>query len=163
MAVVRLGWPWIFLVSFFDEEYPLYQSAYYNDVTNKFETGEYPATVHPAPIIYDGNIAVLIGPDCISACEGFAYALSTGNRSILIGHYPTAGAFGEVGRGQYKFPDDISLQFPTGRPETLDGNLLIEGIGVKPDIVVPVTVSSALGEVDTVLEAAIQTLLEMNK
>ena len=146
---------------FFDEEFPLYQSAYYSHQTESFEYTEHPATIRPAPLYYDGKIAVLIGPNCVSACEGFAYALSTGSRAILIGHYPTAGAFGEVGRGQYKLPGDISLQFPTGRPETLNGQLLIEGKGVQPEITVPVTLESALGEVDAVLETAIRSLLEM--
>ncbi len=53
------------------------------------------------------------------------------------------------------------LQFPTGRPETSDGKLLIEGSGVAPDILVPVTQESALDELDAVLEAAIEALLDM--
>lgn len=145
---------------FFDEEISLYRSAYYSHKTETFEYSKDPATLRPSPVTYDGVIAVLIGPDCVSACEGFAYALSYGGRAILVGHYPTAGAFGEVGRGQYKLPGDISLQFPTGRPETLDGKLFIEGQGVLPEIVVPVTLESASGEADTVLEAAIRALLE---
>ncbi len=145
---------------FFDEEFTLYRNAYFSNKSGEFEYSKHPSTISPAPLFYDGEIAVLIGPDCVSACEGFAYALSSSGRAILVGHYPTAGAFGEVGRGQYKLPGDISLQFPTGRPETLDGKLLIEGEGVQPEIVVPVTAESALGEVDAVLEAAIQSLLE---
>lgn len=145
---------------FFDEEFPLYQSAYFSNKTGNFEVQKHPAIVRPAPSYYEGVIAVLIGPDCVSACEGFAYALSSGGRSILVGHYPTAGAFGEVGRGQYKLPGDISMQFPTGRPETLNGELLIEGKGVTPDIVVPISFESAMGEIDAVLTAAIQAVLE---
>jgi C-terminal processing protease CtpA/Prc len=68
--------------------------------------------------------------------------------------------YGEVGRGQYDLPGDISLQFPTGRPETLDGELLIEGVGIVPDILVPVTEESALGLTDAVLDAAIDALLD---
>jgi C-terminal processing protease CtpA/Prc len=86
--------------------------------------------------------------------------MSQGDRSIIVGNYPTAGAFGEVGRGQYDLPDDISMQFPTGRPETPDGQLLIEGVGVIPDITVPVTEESVLGGSDTVLEAAVQAILD---
>ena len=103
---------------------------------------------------------MLVSPYCVSACEGFAHALSQGGRSTIVGHYPTAGAFGEVGRGQYELPDEISMQFPTGRPETMNGDLLIEGVGVQPDVVVPVTEDSALERVDAVLEAAIQSVLE---
>ncbi len=123
-----------------------------------FEPNEIPSKITPAPLYYDGDIAVLVSPACISACEGFAYALQQSPQTVVVGHAATAGAFGEVGRGQYELPGDLSLQFPTGRPETLDGDVLIEGVGVEPDIFVPVTEASALGQVDAVLEAAIDAL-----
>lgn len=85
--------------------------------------------------------------------------LSLKDDATIIGHFPTSGAFGEVGRGQYDLPADLSMQFPTGRSETLEGNLLLEGTGVIPEITVPVTEDSALGRVDAVLEAAIKALL----
>ncbi len=143
----------------FDEEFVVSQRLYYNDISGEFEIRGLPARIEPGPLYYDGAIAVLVSPDCASACEGFAYAITQGGRSIVVGHYPTAGMYGEVGRGQYDLPADISLQFPTGRPETLDGELLIEGVGIIPDILVPVTEESALGLTDTVLEAAIDALL----
>lgn len=146
---------------FFDEEIPLYEGYYYSEKTGGFESDGNPTRIKPGPILYEGPIAVLVSPYCISACEGFAYALTQQDRSIIIGNYPTAGAFGEVGRGQYELPDDISIQFPTGRPETPDGRLLIEGSGVIPDIVVPVTEEAVLGDTDTVLQTAIQTLLNI--
>jgi C-terminal processing protease CtpA/Prc len=143
---------------FFDEEIVLSINKYYNEVTGVFEPRDIPSRIEPAPEYYEGAIAVLVSPDCASACEGFANALAQGGRSVVVGHYPTAGMFGEVGRGQYDLPGDISLQFPTGRPETPDGKLLIEGVGVIPDILVPVTEESALGLKDTVLQAAIDAL-----
>ena len=145
---------------FFDQSFDLYQSRYYNDQTGQFELSEHPARIEPAPLHYDAPIAVLVSPNCVSACEGFAYAMQQNNRAVIVGHYPTAGAFGEVGRGQYSLPDELTMQFPTGRPETLDGSLLIENVGVIPNITVPVTAESALGSIDTVLEAAVQALLE---
>ena len=60
-------------------------------------------------------------------------------------------------------PGDISIQFPTGKSFSLDGKLIIEGTGVIPQIVVPVTVESAMSEEDAVLEAAIQALLDLIK
>ena len=78
----------------------------------------------------------------------------------MVGHYPTTGTYGGVGRGQCKLPDDLSFQFPTSRTETLDGVLLIEGVGIVPDISVPVTEDGALGLEDPMLDAAIETLLE---
>ena len=114
----------------------------------------------PGPMLYEGPVALLVSPYCVSACEGFAYALTWDERSIVVGHHPTAGAYGGVGRGQCSLPDDLSLQFPTSRTETLDGVLLIEGVGVVPDVTVPVTEKSALGLEDPVLDAAIEALLE---
>ncbi|MBN2501012.1 MAG: hypothetical protein JXB38_09570 [Anaerolineales bacterium] len=143
---------------FFDEEIEVYQRSYYNELLGEWEYGEFPATIEPGPLYYDGEVAVLVSPTCVSACEGFAAMLTENNRATIIGHYPTAGAFGEVGRGQYDMPDGYSMQFPTGRPETMDGELYIEDVGVVPDIVVPVTEESALGQVDAVLQAAIDEL-----
>jgi C-terminal processing protease CtpA/Prc len=143
---------------FFDHEVPLYKSLYYNERTGKFEPNDFPATIKPGPEEYQGKIAVLVGPDCVSACEGFAYALEQSDRTTIVGNYPTAGAFGEVGRGQYRLPGDITLQFPTGRPETPQGDLLIENSGVRPDVVVPVTEDSVLNQEDAVLNAAVDAL-----
>ena len=148
---------------FFDKELDLYQESYYNEKTGAFEMMNQPTQIFPGPIQFKGPIAVLIGPNCASACEGFAYALSQQDRSILVGHYPTAGMFGEVGRGQYKLPGDMTAQYPTGRPNTLDGKILIEGTGVVPSITVPVTFESAMGMTDAVLEAAIRALQEKLK
>jgi C-terminal processing protease CtpA/Prc len=77
------------------------------------------------------------------------------------GTLPTARTF-EVGRGQYSMPGDISVSF-NGKSLSLDGKLIIEGTGVIPQIVVPVTIESALGEEDAVLEAAIKALLDLIK
>jgi C-terminal processing protease CtpA/Prc len=146
---------------FFDEDIPLYQSYYYSERTGGFEKMPSTTDIEPAPKYFEGDVVVLVSPDCVSACEGFAYAMQYDGRSTIIGHYPTAGAFGEVGRGQYELPDDIKMQFPTGLPESLeDGSVVIEGVGVVPDITVPVTIESALGELDALLEEAIEVILE---
>jgi len=145
---------------FFDHEIDLYQNRYYSEVTQSFEVSGPFTQLIPGPFEFEGPVAVLVSPYCISACEGFAYALSQEERSIIVGHFPTAGAYGEVGRGQYHLPGDLSMQLPTGRHETPDGELLLEGVGVIPDIAVPVTEESALGEIDAVLDAAVTALLK---
>jgi carboxyl-terminal processing protease len=145
---------------FFDEEILLSNEYYYSDRLGDFEVSDRPGRLTPAPLHYEGPVALLISPYCISACEGFANAMSQQDRSVVIGHFPTAGAYGEVGRGQYNLPEDLSLQSPTGRPETPDGKLLIEGQGVPPDLTVPVTEESALGKVDALLDKAEEVLLE---
>ncbi len=145
----------------FDMEFDYARRSYYSEFSGTFEYLDLPSRIKPGPLYYDKPVALLIGPDCVSACEGFAYALTHNGRSIVVGHFPTAGAYGEVGRGQYELPGDLSMQFPTGRAETPDGQLLLEGVGLVPDILVPVTADSALGYTDTVLEAAIQALQDM--
>lgn len=149
-----------FLGYFYDEEIELYESSYYSNKTGKFENSGRPSKIVPGPLLYDGEIAVLVSPDCVSACEGFSYALQSTGRAIVVGSYPTAGAFGDVGRGQYSLPGDIKMQYPTGRPENNAGQLVIEGVGVIPDLVVPVTVESVLGKSDTILDTATKALLD---
>lgn len=145
---------------FFDEEIVYGESAYYSEATGQFEFYPIPLRIKPGPMYYEGPVVLLVGPDCVSACEGFAYKVALGGRATVIGHYPTAGAYGEVGRGQYDLPGGLSLQVPTGRYETSDGTLILEGTGLVPDIVVPVIEDSALGRVDAVLEAAVEYLLD---
>ena len=154
----NMGLAMDFVGYFFDKELTVSQTAYYNEHTGVFEFTEYPSRIEAGPLYYEGPVAVLVSPDCVSACEGFANAMSQENRASIIGHFPSAGAYGEVGRGQYKLPGEFSMQFPTGRPETMDGVILIEGTGVVPTNTVPVTEDSALGIRDTVLETAIQFL-----
>ncbi|MBC8331918.1 MAG: peptidase S41 [Anaerolineae bacterium] len=143
---------------FYDKEIEISRRSYYNELLAEFEYKDYPGRIQPGPLYYDGPVAVLVSPYCISACEGFSHSMTYRDNTIIVGHFPTAGAYGEVGRGQYDLPAELSLQFPTGRSETPNGELLIEGVGVVPDILVPVTEESALGTVDAVLDAAIEAL-----
>lgn len=148
-----------FVGYFFAREVELSHRSYYNHISGEFEFSDWTTTIEPADVHFQGQVIVLVSDDCVSACEGFAAAMSNAGNVTIIGHTPTAGAFGEVGRGQYTMPGGYDMQFPTGRPETMDGQLYIEDVGVVPDIVVPITYESALGEVDAVLQAAIDLLL----
>jgi len=152
-----------FLGYFFDEEIPIYRRFYYSDISGEFEEVDRPAKIVPAPLLYEGEIAVLVSPNCVSACEGFAYTLQENDRAIVLGHFPSAGAFGDVGRGQYTLPDEITMQYPTGRPESPSGEVIIEGKGIIPDLIVPVTEESALGGEDALLIRAIESLLDKIK
>jgi C-terminal processing protease CtpA/Prc len=145
---------------FYDEEVVLWSRESYNELLGKFELGDFPARIKPGSLYYEGPIAVLVSPSCISACEGFAYALTSTGRAFAVGTAGTAGAFGDVGFGQYTMPGDWSMQFPTGRPIDANGNVIIEGVGIQPSIVVPKTLDSVLGLGDPVLDAAVQALLE---
>ncbi len=112
----------------------------------------------PEDMRYHGRIAVLIGPNCSSACEFFSYYMTLQNRAEIVGQYPTGGLAG--GQSLYTMPDGIVLQFSVGRSLDLDGNVLIEGVGVLPTIDVPVTEETVFSDDDVVLEAAIAWLAE---
>ena len=101
---------------------------------------------------YNGELVVLVGPDCASACEFFSYDLTLEGRATIIGMYPTAGLGGSV--DDVAMPADETFRFTQGRAVDPDGNIHIEGIGVVPDIVVPVTEETLFSEGDPVLEAA---------
>ncbi|MCL5428201.1 MAG: S41 family peptidase, partial [Chloroflexi bacterium] len=145
---------------FYDEEVVLWNRESYNELLGEFELGEFPARIKPGKLFYEGPIAVLISPSCISACEGFAYALTSTGRAMAVGTAGTAGAFGDVGFGQHTMPGDWSMQFPTGRPIDAEGNVVIEGVGIQPELRVAKTRESVLGIGDPVLDAAIEALLE---
>ena len=66
---------------FFDQEIPLYEGFYYDDDSGEFESDSVPVKITPGPLHYEGPIAVLVSPYCVSACEGFVYALSSGQSS----------------------------------------------------------------------------------
>ena len=53
----------------------------------------------------------------------------------------------------------MSFGVQTGRFVLPDGSILLEGVGVVPDIDLPVTFESVLSEEDLVLQRAIQEIL----
>lgn len=110
----------------------------------------------PEEFRYDGEIVVLVGPDCASACEFFSYDMTLQDRATIIGIYPTAGLGGSV--DDVAMPADETFRFTQGRAVDPDGNIHIEGIGVVPDIVVPLTEETLFSGGDPVLEAALAFL-----
>lgn len=109
---------------------------------------------------YDGPVAVLVDEMTGSAGEVFAYAMHTNQRALIVGYTPTGGFAGEVSDGQYEMPGGLSIQIPTGRPvDPGTGMVLIEGVGVLPDVRVPLTLDSLISPDDEVLLAAEEALL----
>lgn len=145
---------------FFNEPLVVGQRGYYSD-----EAGEFifdPRSVQrfylPAEDLrYNGPVAVLIGPDCASACERFSYNLTLEDRAVVVGHYPTAGLGGSV--DDFVMPEGVTVRFTAGRSLDADGNIHIEGLGVAPTMRVPVTEESLFSPVDEILEAGINAVL----
>ncbi len=105
---------------------------------------------------YDGEVAVLIGPNCASACEFFSYDMTIEDRAAIIGQYPTAGLGGSI--DTVKMPDNELFIFTKGRAVDADGEIHIEGKGVPPTVQIPVTEETLLGNGDPILEAAVAYL-----
>lgn len=147
---------------FFGEKILVGNNGYYaKDIDDFFfdpETQEYMYPPEEA-LQYHGAVAVLIGPACASACEFFAYDLTLQDRAIMVGQYPTAGAGGSV--DQFAMPEGEYFQFTIGRHVDAEGNINIEGVGVVPDVRVPVTEDTLFAEGDPVLDAAVEALMEI--
>ncbi len=105
---------------------------------------------------YDGELVVIVGPSCASACEFFAYDLTLEDRAVVVGLYPTAGLGGSISR--VLMPENEFFTFTQGRAVDIDGNIHIEGIGIVPDILLPVNEFNLLSEGDEILDAAVREL-----
>lgn len=110
----------------------------------------------PENLRYYGEVAVLVGPACSSACEGFAEAIVGTGRGVAVGMYPSDGIY--ASQEAFLMPDDFYLQISTNISVSPDGDILIEGIGVQPSVRVPVTEETLFAEGDPVLDAAIAYL-----
>ncbi len=113
----------------------------------------------PEELRYDGEVVVLVGPNCASACEFFSYDMTVADRATIIGQYPSAGLGGGV--QQFFMPDNISIQITISRAVDNDGNIHLEGIGVIPDIRVPVTLETLFANGDVILDTAVLYLNEI--
>jgi len=144
---------------FFNEELELGNTGRYDEDLGEFYFDEerVDTFILPEPELrYNGDVVVIVGPNCASACEFFAYDMSIQDRATIVGHYPTAGLGGSV--EDFLMPPGLRVRFTVGRAVDMNGNLHIEGTGVVPDVVVPVTEGSVLGEDDVLLEEAIRIL-----
>ncbi len=114
-------------------------------------------TILPSPVQWTGPVAVLIGPDCASACEIFSGAMAHDKNHLMVGYYPTAGV--EAGIEYWTLPDGLNFQAPTERlVDPTTQKPFLEGVGVQPNVKVPVTAANLLSTEDPQLLAAEQAL-----
>jgi len=156
------GWGYIadqMAAYFFEERLITGRSARYDEALGDFffdpETEE--ELIPPdEELRYRGEVVAIVGPDCASACEFFAYNLTVDDRATIVGHYPTAGLGGGV--EDIAMPEGEMVRFTVARAVDVDNNIHIEGVGVQPDVVVPVTPESLFGGEDVLLQAALAEL-----
>ena len=146
---------------FFHEPHVLGNAGYYDEDRGEFyfdPDGEERYYLPAEDLRYDGEVAVIVGPFCLSACEFFSYDMTIDDRAAIVGHYPTGGLGGSI--KSIKMPDDEYFTFTIGRAVDADGDIHIEGIGVVPTVPVPVTVETLLADEDedVLLDAAVAYL-----
>jgi C-terminal processing protease CtpA/Prc len=144
-----------------DIEIPMAQMEYFSEQSGQFEPRGLPGKVVANENQYRfDKMVLLIGQACASACELESYAFSQVPGMITVGMYPTAGVEAEVARGQFRLPEGFSLQVPTGRMTLPDGSIFLEGVGVPPDVRVPITLETVTTEEDIVLQYGVRAVLE---
>lgn len=144
---------------FFDEVLILGTAGAYDESIGEFffdPESEEQFILPDEDLRYDGEVVVLVSPNCASACEFFSYNMTLQDRATIIGQYPSAGLGGGV--EQFFMPDNISIQMTRSRAVDSDGEIHIEGIGVVPDVRVPVTIETLFSDEDVVLQAALDYL-----
>ncbi len=144
---------------FFNEPYELGNTGYYDEEIDDFFFDENRMErfyLPPEDKRYNGPVAVIVGPACASACEFFSYDMTVADRAAIVGHYPTAGLGGSV--KQVFMPDGEIIQYTFGRAVDAEGNIHIEGSGVEPTVVVPVTEETLFSDGDPLLDAAVAHL-----
>jgi C-terminal processing protease CtpA/Prc len=147
---------------FFTTETAVGNSAFYNRGSGEFymDPGDEDIMYPPPPDLqFEGPVAVLVGPACASACEFFSYDMTVNDRAMIVGQYPTEGAGGSV--EEFLMPEGLYAQLTIGRAVDALGKVHLEGKGVMPAIMVPVTLATLRQEadgVDVVLAAAEEVL-----
>ncbi|MEL7234206.1 MAG: S41 family peptidase, partial [Chloroflexota bacterium] len=144
---------------FYEEETIIGYRAVYNEETGEFFVEEEnPTIIYPAPepFRYTGQITLLVGPSCASACETFSYAVSELDNVTVVGQYATAGLGGGV--NDFFLPEDLNIRFTVNRGLNADQEIHLEGIGVVPDVRIPFNEETIFAEGDIVLETAIEVL-----
>ncbi|MCU0514994.1 MAG: S41 family peptidase [Anaerolineae bacterium] len=149
--------------AYFFNDSPIYvgQTGYYNEELGDFffdERGQEELFLPPEELRYTGPVAVLVGPNCASACEFFSYNMTINDRADIVGMYPTGGLGGSV--EDFYMPEDVTVRFTIGRAVDMNGNIHIEGIGVQPTVLVPVTEETLFAEGDVILEYGVQALTQ---
>lgn len=144
---------------FFQESHVLGNTSYFNEELGDFytdERGEDRFILPAETLRYDGELVVLVGPACASACEFFSYALTVDERAEVVGQYPTAGLGGSV--TDVWMPAGETVRFTVGRAVDANGEIHIEGRGVVPTVRVPVTEETLFSAGDVVLSTAVSLL-----
>jgi tricorn protease len=108
-------------------------------------------------VVFHGHLVCLIDEDTASDGDQFAYVFRAAGLGPIIGKRSWGGVVGIYGRGP--LIDGGSVSVPEAGSADAQGNWVIEGHGVDPDIVVENNPRDLLRGSDAQLERAIDELL----
>jgi len=104
---------------------------------------------------YQGKLVILVDAESRSASEEFSAGMQAAGRAVVIGvNTPGQDMEGDLA----KLPDGSLLLYAMGQTRTPKG-YVVEGHGVKPDLVVNLTRSGLLAGHDAQLDAAVEYIL----
>ena len=115
-------------------------------------SGSLKLAVLPRPAPFAGPVAVLIDELSMSASEVFAQGFKDAGRARVFGRR-SAGAV--LASTVERLPNGDRFQYPTARFEFSSG-VIVEGVGVVPDVEIHPTGETLLSGRDVVLDAAVQ-------
>lgn len=144
---------------FFDEPLVLGNTARYSEERGEFyidPRSEDRFYLPAEELRYHGPVALIVGPECLSACEFFAYNMTLQDRAAIVGYYPTGGLGGSV--RDLLMPGNERFRYTIGRALDPEGEIHIEGKGVAPTMRIPVTEEVLLADGDPLLDAAMLAL-----
>lgn len=101
---------------------------------------------------FKGNIVFLVDELTVSAAEMFAASLQDAKRAFVVGERTAGEALPSI---TISLPTGAVLQYPIANYRTSSGRLL-EGSGVTPDILVPLTRKALLSGADPQLAKALE-------
>lgn len=109
-------------------------------------------------VVFHGHLVCLLDEDTASDGDQFAYVFKESGLGPLIGKRSWGGVVGIYGRGPLL--DGGGVNVPEAGSTNPDGEWVIEGHGVEPDIEVDNTPESLLAGRDLQLEKAVEVLLD---
>jgi len=108
--------------------------------------------IAPGPGAYQGRLILLVDAGCVSACEDFVMPFKDNRRATLVGE-TTQGSAGLP--YTYDFHNGMVVRIADKRVLFPDGSEF-EGIGIKPDVEVPLTIDDLRQGRDVVLQKALE-------
>jgi len=150
-------------------------SSFYEYITGSYDDNYdiiYTLLTEPLAPKYEGEIAVIVDPNCISTGEGLAMMFQRLENAQIVSHWGTNGSFGMVDYEPVFMPAGLAVTFPQGKSLNenhviqIDSDSTLSG-GVSPDNKVPITVENIILQWeegrDVQLEYAQSLLLDVDE